>query len=409
MDAGLRLKIFAESFKETFIIIRDSGLFKALGGILLITLLAAFFVLYFETGHPGSNMVANPQGNFAEKIADTVWWAVITMTTVGYGDKYPVTTGGRIVGILVAFSGVALLSIFTATVSSALVARKIKEGKGLQNIHWKDHIIICGWNFNVESLLQAFERLLQDSRQGIVLINDVQEDIMQDVILRHRKLNLKFVRGDFSGETTLERANLKLARAAIILPDASEKIMSQADDKTLLAALVAKSLNPRIKVYAHILNPANIGHVRHANVDEFILRDEHTGFLLAHHAISPGVPQFFSQLMNMDRSHKVLRASIPQSYIGKTAGELSDYFKSGAGAIFLGLVSEEEPFDVKEILSDKHSYLDAYIERKLNESGRVKGTSRKTGVFINPPAAHLIGPRDQALILTRASTDNQTG
>lgn len=409
MDVRLRLKIFAESFKEAFIIIRDSGLLKALGGILLITFLAAFAVLFFEMQHPGSNMISDPGESFTKKIEETVWWAIITMTTVGYGDKYPVTTGGRMVGIFVAFSGVALLSVFTATVSSVLVARKIKEGKGLQNIHWKDHIIICGWNFNVESLLQAFENLLPDSRQGIVLINEVQEDIMHDVILRHKKLKLKFVRGDFSGETALERANLKSARAIIILPDASEKIMSQADDKTLLTALVAKSLNPRLKVYAHILNPDNISHVRHANVDEFILRDEYTGFLLANHIISPGVPQFFKQLMDLDKAHKVQRAPIPQSYIGKTAGELSAYFKSSAGAIFLGIVSEEEPFDVKEILSDKHSYLDAYIERKLNESGRAGGLRQKTGVAINPPPTYTIGPRDQAIILAQASTDQQTG
>lgn len=124
---------------------------------MLLAILAAFAVMYFESRHPGNNMISDPQESFPAKIGETIWWAIITMTTVGYGDKYPITTGGRLVGVFVAFSGVALVSIFTATISSVLVARKIKEGKGLQNIYLKDHILICGWNFNAESLLQTFE------------------------------------------------------------------------------------------------------------------------------------------------------------------------------------------------------------------------------------------------------------
>lgn len=402
LELKLRLKTFAESLREGFIIIRSSGLFKVMGGILVLAILSAFAVMHFESRHPGNNMISDPNESFPAKIAETVWWAIITMTTVGYGDKYPITTGGRLVGVFVAFSGVALVSIFTATISSVLVARKIKEGKGLQDIYMKGHTLICGWNFNAESLLMTFEALQEKAQSGIVLVNDVQEDVMNDIILRYKQLNLKYVRGDFSNEIALNRANIKSARAVIVLPDASEKVMSQADEKTLLTVLVAKSLNPRIKVYAHILNPGNISHARHANIDEFILSDEYTGFLLANHVIAPGVPQFFNDLMNLSKTSKVQRVAIPENYLGKKAVDLQNYFKTSQNAIFLGLVSEEERFNVKEILTDRRSYLDAYIERKLQESGRGTGLRQKIGVTINPPDDYIIQPRDQALILTRA-------
>ncbi len=401
MSYRIRLKIFAESLRESLIIVRESGLLKALGGILLLTFIAAFAVMFFELQNPASNMVSNRGAGFAHKFWETIWWALITMTTVGYGDKYPITTGGRVVGIFVAFSGVALLSIFTATISSVLVARKIKEGKGLQNIHWKNHTLICGWNFQVEQLLQAFESISRESHPGIVLVNDVQEEIIHDVILRYKKIKLKFVRGDFSGETALNRANIKSARAMIVLPDQVEKTVSQADDKTLLAVLMAKSLNPRLKVYAHILDPGSAGHFRHAEVDEIILRDGYTSFLLAQHVVAPGVPQFFDQVMNLSAVDKVQRVSIPQAFVGKTVAELQEHFRDARRAIFLGIVSEEEPFNVRDILAEEHSYLDVYIERKLKESGRGGGARQKIRVAINPPNDYRIQERDYALILAQ--------
>jgi voltage-gated potassium channel len=50
-----------------------------------------------------------------------VWWAIVTVTTVGYGDLYPRSVSGRIIGILVMFVGIGFLSILTATVASAFV------------------------------------------------------------------------------------------------------------------------------------------------------------------------------------------------------------------------------------------------------------------------------------------------
>lgn len=54
---------------------------------------------------------------------DGVWWAIVTITTVGYGDYYPVTVAGRIVGIFVMFSGIG----FVATVTTALATHAISK------------------------------------------------------------------------------------------------------------------------------------------------------------------------------------------------------------------------------------------------------------------------------------------
>jgi voltage-gated potassium channel len=57
---------------------------------------------------------------------DGVWWAVVTVTTVGYGDVYPTTVAGRVVAIALMLVGVGFLAVLTATIAS----RFVKEDRG---------------------------------------------------------------------------------------------------------------------------------------------------------------------------------------------------------------------------------------------------------------------------------------
>ena len=68
--------------------------------------------------------VPNSQIKTAE---DALWWAYVTITTVGYGDKVPVTTEGRIIATILMTVGVGLFGTFTAYVASWFVARKVEE------------------------------------------------------------------------------------------------------------------------------------------------------------------------------------------------------------------------------------------------------------------------------------------
>lgn len=55
---------------------------------------------------------------------DAIWWSYVTITTVGYGDKFPITTEGRIIGVILMTTGVGIFGTFTALVSSWFVQNK---------------------------------------------------------------------------------------------------------------------------------------------------------------------------------------------------------------------------------------------------------------------------------------------
>jgi len=61
-----------------------------------------------------------------------VWWAIVTLATVGYGDVVPTTDAGRVVGSLVIILGVTFLAFLTATVTSLFVSSEQEEGKAAE-------------------------------------------------------------------------------------------------------------------------------------------------------------------------------------------------------------------------------------------------------------------------------------
>ncbi len=81
-------------------------------GSSLIAFVAALAVLDAER---------NAEGSLITGFGDAMWWACTTMTTVGYGDTYPVTTVGRFIGVGLMIGGIALLGTVTATFASWLV------------------------------------------------------------------------------------------------------------------------------------------------------------------------------------------------------------------------------------------------------------------------------------------------
>ncbi|MFM8828350.1 MAG: ion transporter [Actinomycetota bacterium] len=96
-----------------FVANRAQGTFFLVLGFLIVVLeIGGVLVLWFEFGQPGSNI---------ETGGEALWWGVVTITTVGYGDFYPVTGGGQVVATIMIFSGVALISIFTAWVASTFL------------------------------------------------------------------------------------------------------------------------------------------------------------------------------------------------------------------------------------------------------------------------------------------------
>jgi voltage-gated potassium channel len=93
-------------------ILKHHSLFRVLIAATGTLFLGAWAVLLFEENSSGGNIHSYPQA---------LWWAIVTVTTVGYGDKYPVTEGGRLVASVLMLVGIGLIGVLTATVASVFM------------------------------------------------------------------------------------------------------------------------------------------------------------------------------------------------------------------------------------------------------------------------------------------------
>lgn len=92
-------------------------------GTALLVLCGGLAITDAERGQPGAN-IAGP--------GDGLWWAMTTMTTVGYGDRFPTTVTGRFVAVALMISGIAVLGVVTATLASWLVERVARANEDEQ-------------------------------------------------------------------------------------------------------------------------------------------------------------------------------------------------------------------------------------------------------------------------------------
>ncbi|HES59746.1 MAG TPA: hypothetical protein ENO18_04870 [Caldithrix sp.] len=356
--------------------------------IVLVTIIASILIELFESS----------QNDAFSTFWDSAWWVIVTITTVGYGDKIPVTPLGKIIGVLIMFVGIALLSVVTATISSILVTRKIKEDKGLQEIKLKDHILLCGWNNQGEHILNTFEKEGKIDAP-VVMINQLSEEEMAEIINHYEKITIRFVRGDFTKENIINRANAKNAQSAIILPDTSSGSVKPGDERTILATLTLKTINPKIKVYTHILDRDNISHLRKAKADEVFVSDMYTGYLMANYVSSPGVPQFIQHLFSSASDYNLKRKPIPADLIGKSYKQLKEHYNQNGRGILLGLLQITEPFQLSSLMSDDYSTLDAYIMRKFQEAGRGSKSDEQVKILINPDEDAALNNNDFYLVI----------
>jgi voltage-gated potassium channel len=102
------------------VILKHHSLFRVLIAVVGTLFIGAWLVLLFEERAKTSNIHNYP---------DALWWAIVTVTTVGYGDRYPVTEGGRIVAVILMLVGIGLIGVLTATVASVFIKEHTDANK----------------------------------------------------------------------------------------------------------------------------------------------------------------------------------------------------------------------------------------------------------------------------------------
>ncbi|MFH1759723.1 MAG: ion channel [bacterium] len=188
---------------------------------------------------------------------DGLWWAIVTISTVGYGEKVPVTFAGKIFAICLIFIGVGTMGLVTGRVASFIMERNMKDDMGLgDHKKMQGHFIICGWKREMNLLLmEILETAVYLSPLQIVLINRAPQDEINTLRSEPKLNGIKFVNGDYTLENDLIRAGIKRANRVLVLADRMiEGPLQQIDSQTVMTVMTIKNLNQKAYVCAELLD-----------------------------------------------------------------------------------------------------------------------------------------------------------
>ncbi|MBW1758511.1 MAG: ion transporter, partial [Deltaproteobacteria bacterium] len=297
----------------------------------------AFSVLGIETILGGTSLFlversVNPE---IGSLGDGLWWALVTITTVGFGDITPVTTVGRFVGGVMMVGGLFTLALFAGVIGHSLLhaVLSIREEQ-FRMSGYVNHIVVCGYEMGSGMLLDVLGSEIDLEEQRVVLFGpyELPPEFM-------------WVQGDPTKESELDKA--RIAQASTVIVTGSRRVKPQQADATTILTLftirsaltkspAAKNRKKPVRIIAEVLDSENVQHARAAGSDE-VVETRRVGYsLLAHTVVYPGVADATSRMV-FGGHQNLYVGPLPEGIeTPATFDQLSQQVRASTGCLVIG-------------------------------------------------------------------------
>ena len=301
-----------DSFKE---FVRTHVLMTFIGAIVIVWLTFSMLVYSIEVSLPESNI---------KSLGDALWWGVVTILTVGYGDRYPVSEMARVVSVPMMLSGVLTMGVVTAKVASVFLQELFLKRSLRMNKKLNDHIIICGWKIDMLNVLETIIYYNPDVPvERMVLMAELSEETIEDIITEPTFAKINIVSGQPHHIKSWEHVNAQHARKILVLADQSKDSNGnrpsphEADAKTIMTAHTIQKLAVGTMVTAEILDSSLEEQLHMAGVSDIIFSKEYNKLLLGNASGGTGINNVIYDLVNPTYGSIISTIKIDESYLGR--------------------------------------------------------------------------------------------
>lgn len=243
--------------------------------------------------------------------------AILHYLFSGFETKYPITTAGHVVAILVLSLGVAVATLFTATVASLLIehalnVRKLQAKPSLR-LKLKDHFLLIGWSERAERILRELRSSIL-GRPPVVVVSRSRPEprFLAGRILR----GIWSVVGDPGDPAVLQKADVQHARCALVLSDHQDRA---GDFEAVASAMAVEGLAPQVHSVVEVTRSENKEHLRHRNrwADEVVDSEDLSECLLSQAVITPGITHVYEELLSFGKeSQEIYISPLPRQLEG---------------------------------------------------------------------------------------------
>ena len=294
--------------------LRRENLFRVMGVTIVLVLIGTAGFTYFEEERP---------------FYDALWWAIVTLTTVGFGDISPVTVGGRVIGVVLMFFGVGVITMLTGRLASAFVDQRQRKDRGMGDCDMQDHIILCGWSYRTQEILKDLRADSRSAASPVALVADVETNPASD------DEHLCFVRGKGT-EGDLMRAGIKRAKTVVLVGDRSHDYQAR-DAKAVLAVLTARALNSNAYVIVELAGEENLRHCEQAGANEIIVGADLCSRVISTATLDHGISKVLHELLSAQKGHDLKTHPVPEGYGGRKFIEVFSELKRNRNMIALAI------------------------------------------------------------------------
>lgn len=292
-------------------------------GIIIIyfTLLTIFY--HVEVGHPGTAI---------NSFSDVIWWSLVTITTVGYGDIVPSSPYGRMIGYLFLFTSVGTYALLIGQISSIMNTIKENRKLGQFGTKFKNHVIIIGWS---EFGKAVTDQLVGAGRDVAIVTRERNNVELIRELYGTKQIFVLFT--DYNNFEQLNKLNIRESSIVFInLHDDTEK---------LVYILNLKKAHPGLK-YVVTLENANLKSTfQSAGVTYAISKNELASKLLASYIFEPDVASFNEEILayaetDEEYDMKEYKVLSDNPYVNREYGKIFYDLKKECNVILCGIVKE---------------------------------------------------------------------
>ncbi len=277
-------------------------------GVLLgsLLLLGLFLLPYVEQAYA-------PEAANIQDVGDTVWYAIVTLTTVGYGDYYPVSTPGKFIGVLFVLSSLGVLGLLIGKIADLFTSYREHRRLGHHGTDATGHIVLFGWSASTERIVEQIRILDRD----IVVVTPNRDHI--DTVHERFSEAVFPLYAEFDDADLLNRVNLQQADRALLNLDS--------DTDALIHFLNLRKAFPDVDFVVAVQNEELRDPFRNAGVTKVVSSSTNAAHLIASVIFEPDVALFAQDLITTAQDetehdlqqYKILRGSPAADH---TYGEL---------------------------------------------------------------------------------------